>query len=59
MIVKDSIWSLKMRVTINGEKMNLFDARDRGLLKAYKKSNWVIGSWPSGMWLRSTSTAPR
>lgn len=45
MNVKDSIWSLKMRVTINGEKMNLFDARDRGLIELNRDPHWGYYSY--------------
>lgn len=40
-----AIWSLKMPVTLDGERMNLFDARDRGLVEINKDPHWGYYSY--------------
>lgn len=38
--IPGSIWSLKYPVTINGERMNLFDAKERGLIDINRDKYW-------------------
>jgi hypothetical protein len=40
-----AIWSLKFPVTIDGKKMNLFDARDLGLVEINKDPLWDYYSY--------------
>lgn len=40
-----AIWSLKKRVLIGKEMMNLFDARDRGLVEINKVHLWGYYSY--------------
>lgn len=40
-----AIWSLKKPVVIDGEPMNLFDARDRGLVEINKDHLWGYYSY--------------
>lgn len=40
-----AIFSLKKRILINNEKMNLFDARDKGLVDINKDEAWGYYSY--------------